>query len=305
MAVPTLARAFAFGVLVATATPAAQEPQIATCGGDDECEEGALLQSNMHMRRPPVEEADAKVTCDPKFKTYPYREAILWGSNYPGWEKCDGKEQSPINLVRPELCSGDIERGGPLDVNYGRAQEGPTLINNGHALDFEANWGSLKLTHDDTIWQAGSFHFHTPSEHSVDSKRAVAEMHIVNLPAAGLSSKADVGSFASVVGILFDVGRENDCLKQAFRKLTRAGCSRALKNFNLGKCFKKQLAGNYWFYQGSLTTPPCTEGVNWHVMKKRATISRAQLKLLEATYINNARPLQFLNDRKLGFHKVV
>jgi len=207
-------------------------------------------------------------------------------------------------------------------VDYGKTKLRPKIFNNGHQLDIGENWGTL-TTADDSIFRAKSFHFHSPSEHTVNGKAAVAEMHIVHLPEDDVVEAAeadddvakDINLLATrqssgdgvpaVVGILFDVGRANECLEEAFSELTRASCTRKLKKFNLGKCFRKQLRGDYWFYGGSLTTPPCTEGVEWYVMEKRATISAAQLKLLQSTFLNNARPTQSLNGREVGFHKVV
>jgi len=306
MAVPTLARAFALGALVATATPVAEEPQNATCGSGAECEENSLLQV---ARRVVQKEQSFAETCTgaSTLKPYPYSQVTLWGINYPGWETCAGEMQTPINLKTPCRFGGPtVEKGDPLGAAYGPATTGPTLVNNGNSLEFKADWGMLTIP-DATEWEAAQFHIHTPSEHTVNGKAAAAEMHIVNAP-KGTSlldahESGGAGPF-SVVGILFDVGRENSCLKQAFSELTKASCTRSLDNFDLQACFSEQLAGDYWFYSGSLTTPPCTEGLNWFVMKKRATVSKKQLKLLQSTYLNNARPVQPLNGREVVFHKV-
>jgi len=308
MAVSTLARAFALGALVATATPVAEEPQLATCGSDEECAETSLLQATRRVLRKEGSFAETCAGAD-TLSPYPYSQVTLWGTNYPGWEICGaGTKQTPINLKKPCRFGGPtVEKGPPLGANYSMALTGPTLTNNGNALDFEAAWGTL-TTPDGAEWEAGSFHFHTPSEHTVDGKAAVAEMHIVNSPAGAslLAAHASGGEGAySVVGILFDVGAENRCLKQAFSELTKASCTRNLTNFDLDDCFYQQLTGDYWFYSGSLTTPPCTEGVKWFVMKNRATVSKQQLKVLQSTYLNNARPVQPVNGREVGFHKVV
>jgi len=310
MAVPTFVRAFALGALVATATPVAEEPQIATCGSDEQCDETALLQSG---RRVLQKEKRFEEVCSGAgtLSPYPYAQATLWGTNYPGWETCAGTSQTPINLKTPCRFGGPkVEKGPQLGTAFGPAQTGPTLTNNGNALNFDADWGTLTTPNDDQ-WNAAGFHIHTPSEHTVNGKAAVAELHIVNLAAPApapaspslLAGGDAPGGALAVVGILFDVGKENECLKQALSELTKASCTRNLTNFDLGDCFSKQLTGNYWFYSGSLTTPPCTEGVNWFVMKNRATVSKAQLKVLESTYLNNARPVQSLNGREVGFHK--
>jgi len=333
MALPALVRAVALAVLAATASSAPPEaPQSDTCGPDEESADTALLQKVrlLRQKKDPSAELSAEPSaelsaeaCDDQFTTYPYLEAGNWGTNYIGWETCGGRSQSPINLKKARWCN-KWERGGKLPLDY-RRLNAPHIKNTGYHLKIAAGMGDIgTLRIGVTMYDAKSFHFHSPSEHTVEGKAAVAEMHIVHMlqPVAKEADFAEDDDVAkdlnllaanqslgygpiAVVGILFDIGSENKCLKDAFSELTRASCQRTLSQLNLLKCFKKQVKGDFWFYDGSLTTPPCTEGVNWFVFKKRATISKEQLKLLQATFLDNARPTQKKNGRQIGFHKVV
>jgi carbonic anhydrase len=228
------------------------------------------------------EEAD----CHKDFKVFPYVQAHLWGTSYEGWEQCGGLNQSPINLGTPTQTVASPK----LDVKY-HEKLVPSTMNNGHSVQVEGDF--VQLTLGSAEYDSAQFHFHHPSEHQVNGRQAVMEMHIV--------TKGEHG--VAVIGILFDLGAHNHCLMEALARPPKAGCEKHVGPTDL-HCFHRQLTGPWWSYNGSLTTPPCTEGISWNVMKRRATISWHQLQKFETRFSANARPVQPLNGRNLTLHFV-
>jgi len=235
-------------------------------------------------------------TCNLTFRVFPYGFESLWGTAYQGWEGCAGRRQSPIDIVT--AYTKKVPYNGKLNTNYGLPSGAIAVSNNGHSLQVGGNFGSFVL--DGTTYTSQGFHFHIRSEHRVNGEQAALEMHIVNTAGSG----GGVTGAIAVVGILFDIGDENKCLAEVFRKPPIAGCMKRIQPIDLGKCFAKQLAGPWWSYAGSLTTPPCSEGVLWNVMTNRATISHQQLKEIQTRYTNDARTVQPLNGRQVSYHFV-
>lgn len=230
-------------------------------------------------------------SCGLGFTVYPYSQPELWGTAYEGWETCGGQQQSPIN-INTHQCRKMTVKGPELNTDYhGSGEEEDYVANNGHALQVDGNFGTLDL--NPKTFTVANFHFHSPSEHTENGKPAAMEMHIVHSGSNG----------TAVVGIFFDVGKENKCLSKVLSTPPRAGCEKSIGNIDLN-CFSEQLSGPWWSYMGSLTTPPCTEGLFWQVMQRRATISRAQLQAFRTRYIHNARPTQPLHGRKVTYHKI-
>jgi len=221
--------------------------------------------------------------CGLGFTVYPYIQPQLWGHSYEGWEKCAGQSQSPINLENA------TRQTGRLRENYQRAKN-LRVLNDGHSLKVRGLFGTLRVGCCEI--PSIQFHFHTPSEHQVNGKPYDMEMHIVHSGGAGGTA---------VVGIFFKVGSvENQCLKSVFwAPAPRAGCDKFIGDIDISCFFDKQWDGQFFQYTGSLTTPPCTEGVQWYVRKTPIIISRAQLDVLQTRYIMNARPVQPLNGRSL------
>lgn len=128
----------------------------------------------------------------------------------------------------------------------------------------------------------------------MNGKAAAAEMHIAS----------SNGNRITGLGILFDIGGHNDCLEDLLDDLPLAGCERPIESFDL-RCFSHQLEGPYWRYTGSLSKPPCTEGVPWTVMRRRATLSKQQLHRLSERYEHNARATQSKKGREITYHRMI
>lgn len=288
MPVAAVLRVSVAGLVLATAAVSGHS---GNCSSDledvSQLQRGALRRASTQALGDHEDEA----RCDEEMQVFPYGQAHLWGTGYAGWEQCAGKSQSPVNLGWTFSQGQSIKvTGGKLNISYLAVSDPPTL-NNGHALKVKGDF--MKLTLSGATYVSPQFHFHHPSEHTVHGSPAALEMHIPFMGEQGIAE----------IGILFNIGFKNQCLEKILREPPRAGCSRHVGPTDL-HCFERQLSGPWWSYSGSLTTPPCTEGVKWHVMKRRATISSAQLRAFKTRFESNARPVQDLNGREVTFHWV-
>ncbi|HEY7518029.1 MAG TPA: carbonic anhydrase family protein [Methylomirabilota bacterium] len=206
-----------------------------------------------------------------------------WGVLNPEWRVCaEGKNQSPIDL------RGFIDaKAPPLQLKY--TTLGVSIINNGHAVQVDYAKGS-QLSHDGTTFELKQFHFHAPSEHTLNGKSFPMEMHLVH---------ADRDGNLAVVGVLMsEASADNPVIAKLWAQMpAKAGDQRKLDTkINAADLLPKSAA--YYRYNGSLTTPPCSEGVRWYVMKQPVTVSKAQVEAFrKAVGFANNRPLQPINAR--------
>jgi carbonic anhydrase len=211
-----------------------------------------------------------------------------WGDLEPSYVLCkSGKEQTPIDL------SSKAEKGSALQ---GLAFQYPTiplaLFNNGHTVQVP-NTGPATLTEGSRTWALSQFHLHAPSEHELDGRRFDAEVHFVH--------KNTRGELA-VVGVFVQAGRENAALKAVFdRAPSDIGTDpRPVAGTTVDLKAILPPPGGYFTYGGSLTVPPCTEGVTWFVLSTPIEASAAQLARFHAlTGGDTNRPLQPVGDRKV------
>jgi carbonic anhydrase len=209
---------------------------------------------------------------------------MKWSEVDPKFRACNlGKRQSPI-----DIDSRTVEKGGlkPIQFNY---DAGPAeIVNNGHTIQVNlAKSGSARF--EALEYKLAQFHFHTPSEEKIDGMAQPMVVHLVHR--AGDTRIA-------VVAVLIKLGKENKTLKPVFDQLPKvAGASAKLDSFNPADLVP--FDPTYFAYVGSLTTPPCTEEVKWHVMQKPIEISYKQLAAFKALYKKNARPVQPLNGRRI------
>jgi len=202
---------------------------------------------------------------------------------------CAGPQQSPI-----DLWSSDIKHGKKAaltsDYEYTRFE----VINNGHTLQANPQPGRENtITLDDESFQLAQFHVHTPSEHHVDGKAHDMELHLVHTSASGK---------VAVVAVFFDVGKPNNALAELFDRTT-AELSQPGEHIRLYAAINPARLlpdhSRIVHYTGSLTTPPCTEGVLWNIEMEPQTISQQQLDALRFAFPHNARPIQSFNKRTL------
>jgi carbonic anhydrase len=206
-----------------------------------------------------------------------------WGDTY---ELCGcGEHQSPINITSTQ----HIHTEG-LHLNYSGGRLG--IHNDGHTVMVNcADVGTLTLDGDKfTLTQ---FHFHAPSEHTVNGQPADMELHLVHCC-------THTGAIAVLGVLMMGGGTSNDAYTTVFEHLPQAigGTPQTIE-----LCIMDLLPENrthYYRYDGSLTTPPCSEGVRWLVLADTITVSDAHIAAFRELYDGNVRPVQPLNDRTIS-----
>ena len=194
----------------------------------------------------------------------------------------EGKNQSPINLtafVKSELP--------PITFNYKLAST--EILDNGHTEQVNVKEGS-SITIDDIQFNLKQFHFHTPSENNINGKSFPLEAHFVHASKEGK---------LAVVAVMFEEGKANDALTELWAQMPeKAGEHHTINAKHLDALLPKNR--DYYRFNGSLTTPPCTEGVRWIVMKKPVTLSKTQIeKFAKIMHMHNNRPIQATNARMI------
>lgn len=208
----------------------------------------------------------------------------VWGKLKPEFNLCAvGKRQSPIHIEEGSTLVGPAE-----PINFAYTPSNATVVNNGHTIQVDVV-GENSITVRGSNYRLVQFHFHSPSEEQVNNKRSAMVAHLVH--------KNDEGQLA-VVAVLLEQGTANPLIDKVWTYMPldandRVRMPREILNMN------ELLPGDQRYYQfiGSLTTPPCTEGVLWMVLKQPVQMSRNQFRLFTQLYPNNARPVQALNGR--------
>ena len=204
-----------------------------------------------------------------------------WAKLNPEYATCGtGKHQSPIDIKT--ATHADLP-----EIQLAWQPGAFKVVNNGHTIQVTVPEGS-SITVGDRKYELLQFHFHTPSEEAVKGKHAALVAHFVHKDAEGK---------LAVIGVLFDVGAENAGLAQVFAKMPAKAGEEATLDAPLDPSALVPAKRPYWEFEGSLTTPPCSEGVRWLVLQQRSTLSKAQLAAFQKLYPKNARPVQPLNGR--------
>lgn len=210
-----------------------------------------------------------------------------WSTLNPKFHTCsEGTVQSPINVVP----TSDIDLPA-LNLNYTTGSD--TIVNNGHTVQVNVADGSV-LDIDGVAYKLKQFHFHTPSENHINGKSYPLEAHFVHA--------TDDGKLA-VVAVMFEEGEENPVLAKIWSELPTLEANKAVKFELSSEEVKSLMPSNKAYYQfmGSLTTPPCSEDVKWHVYKTPLTISKAQVATFFKLYGHtNNRPVQASNKRVIA-----
>ena len=189
--------------------------------------------------------------------------------------------QSPIDL-------GAANERATVQVQVSYKPVPLTVLHNGHTVQFNVDNGSA-ITLAGISYKLLQVHFHTPSEHKDHGVSYPLEAHFVH--------KSDQGALA-VIGVLFKPGAPSKALEPLLAHLPTTQTppvtyDKASMHFEGLLPAKRQLVR----YMGSLTTPPCSEGVNWMVMQDTMTASQAQIDQLAKAMGDNARPLQAPDHR--------
>ena len=207
-----------------------------------------------------------------------------WSKINPDFGTCrTGDRQSPINIDESMTLNGPAET---LQFHY--QPSNGTVVNNGHTIQVDVQ-GDNALTVRGTEFKLLQFHFHHPSEERVNSRGSAMVAHLVHKSAAGQ---------LAVVAVLLDPGEINPLINKVWTYMPLEKGDRVrmpVDLLNLNELLPTDQ--RYYQFMGSLTTPPCTEGVLWMVLKQATPIAQEQIKLFSQLFPNNARPVQPTNGR--------
>jgi len=207
-----------------------------------------------------------------------------WSGLSPKYGVCgQGFQQSPVNLA------GEISSGlGGISVNYNRMPL--RVVNNGHTIQLNCDPGS-GITLDGDKFALLQFHFHHPSEHAVDGHRFQMEAHFVHASNDGR---------LAVLGVFIEPGMENSLLAPIWDAMPmQAGPENKVASTMIQPEDLLPTDRRYFRYMGSLTTPPCSQIVNWSVFRQPVRASSRQVGKYASLFPMNARPLQSLHRRLL------
>ncbi len=205
-----------------------------------------------------------------------------WAEMEAAFSTCSaGKNQSPVNLTN--FTKAELS---PIKFDY--KAEGNQILNNGHTIQVNYAAGS-NITLSGQTFELKQFHAHAPSENQINGKYFPMEAHFVH---------ADVNGNLAVVAVMFEEGKANSELEKAWKSMPHeAGEKAALRDNVLGTALMPDNKA-YYRFNGSLTTPPCSEGVTWLVLKQPVTASKEQIeKFTHMMHHHNNRPVQPTNAR--------
>jgi carbonic anhydrase len=217
-----------------------------------------------------------------------------WGKLSPKFAVCaSGREQSPIDIVKPLPVKDAAALGirfSPAALKIAHLTHVADGINNGHTIQINYPGGDT-LSIGDASYALVQYHFHGPSEHTVNGKHFPMEMHFVH--------KATDGKLA-VIGVLIAEGAHNAAFDPIWANLpARKGDETHYPAVNVDVDRLLPSTRTSYRYDGSLTTPPCAEGVKWIVMTTPIELSAAQIGAFTSKIQNNNRPVQGLNGRRV------
>jgi carbonic anhydrase len=205
-----------------------------------------------------------------------------WGDLHKNYGLCSsGKNQSPIdlkNFIKSDLAA--------IKFNYGTLVS--DIVNNGHTVQANYAAGS-SITLNGHSFDLKQFHFHTPSENHIKGKSYPMEAHLVH---------ADKAGNLAVVAVMFEEGAANSAMADLWKQIPKkAGDKHSLSSkVNVSSLLPENR--DYYRFNGSLTTPPCTEGVVWLVMKNSVSVSKQQIETFSnVMHHANNRPVQAINSR--------
>ena len=214
----------------------------------------------------------------------------FWGDLSPEYALCKtGKEQSPIDFI-----SG-TERTRKLDeLKTDYESDALNVQNNGHTIQINMAPGSTIKTPTGK-YQLLQFHFHYMSEHTIDGAHTALEAHFVHMNSDGQ---------LAVLGVLIEPdhsGKENEALATILHNAPHEIATNNLSvELDIEDILPSEEVESFWHYNGSLTTPPCSEGVKWYVAQKHIYASEEQIEEMAAlVHHHNYRPTQALNGRKV------
>jgi len=205
-----------------------------------------------------------------------------WGALDPAYHTCvAGTHQSPIDIH--DARSGDLPA-----ISFAYHPSALKLIDNGHTIQVMYAPGSF-ISVAGKQYELQQFHFHHPAEEEVSGASYPMVAHLVHKSADGK---------LAVVAVLLAEGSANDFVERLWKHLPQGqGKEISVPGDSVDVSTLLPAARGYFTYSGSLTTPPCSEGVTWFVLKSPVQISQSEIAAFAKKYPHNARPIQPLHGR--------
>jgi carbonic anhydrase len=205
-----------------------------------------------------------------------------WGDLDPEFATCKvGHRQSPIDIQ--EAVKAGLP---PIQFDYGPSPL--RIVDNGHTVMATYGPGSSIRVGEDR-YELKQLHFHRPSENTVRGKRYEMEAHLVH---------ADERGRLAVVAVLLETGQENALVRELWNDIpAEKGKEEVREKVQVNAADLLPASRGYYTFEGSLTTPPCTENVTWLVLKQPVQLSAAELAQFSKLYPDDARPSQPLQGR--------
>ncbi|PEJ35902.1 carbonic anhydrase [Peribacillus butanolivorans] len=211
-----------------------------------------------------------------------------WGELDPANSACvNGSEQSPINIEFSQVKTDKKLEG--IHIQYQ-----PTtfsLVNNGHTVQVNPTTESSNIVVEGNGYKLVQFHFHTQSEHQFNSQNYDMELHLVHKDANGK---------LTVLGVMIQERRENEKLASVWDVLPKEETEKDIsvkEPVDLQALLPQDQTS--FQYNGSLTTPPCTEEVKWVIFKRPIEMSKVQIQAFQEISPDNHRPVQSLKEREM------
>ena len=207
---------------------------------------------------------------------------------------CDGQHQSPVNISDIDIKPGKLIQES-LDLSYQEVTTIKSITNNGHTIQYNFDANSNLVSLHDKQYKLKQFHFHSPSEHTINGTHSPLEIHLVH--------HSEATNSYIVIAILVQQGEPDDAFDFLEKYLPiHVGETKEINSkYYFGSTFSEMYGKdtlNIYTYEGSLTTPPCTESVLWVVIKDPAYASKSQIVMLQKLMPkDNYREVQSLNGR--------
>ena len=206
-----------------------------------------------------------------------------WGELDQSFASCQlGKVQSPIDIR-------DAKAADLPAIKFDYKPAPLKVIDNGHTIQVNYAPGST-IDVGGKRYELVQFHFHKPSEEKIDGKAYAMVAHLVH--------KGDDGTLA-VVAVLLDLGSDNPTLHTIWSHLPKQKQKEVATTATIDAAALLPADKGYYTFPGSLTTPPCSEGVRWFVLKTPMTVAASELTAFAKLYPMNARPTQPVNGRAI------
>lgn len=213
-----------------------------------------------------------------------------WMNVNSSYEACGrGELQSPINIEisNTENQLEAVKLAEQISLKYDQAIF--TVENNGHTIEANSTTFENSMLINEKEYKLTGIHFHSPSEHQLNGQYYDMEAHLYH--------ESKEGNLA-VIGLFIESGEENKVLAEMWEEMPTTGeqVAKVLKNpIDLQLLLPEQKS--VYQYMGSLTSPPCTEGVNWFILEQPIGMSDEQINRFSSVFLQNNRPIQQLNGR--------